>query len=62
MSDSEVKISFKPIKKKNLRQRKQSSDEETSDKQKAVEIDSDSVINETKERQKLRNRVNGVNA
>ena len=62
MSDSEVKILFKPNKKKNLRQRKQSSDEETPEKQKPTEIDNDSVINETKERQKLRNRVNGVNA
>lgn len=62
MSESEEKIQFKPIKRKNIRQRKKSSDEETSDKEgepkSQVKLE---VINETKQKQKLRNRSNGVN-
>lgn len=64
MSDSEeVKITFKPIKKKSLRQRKESSGEEESVKEDLIELESKlELINETKERQKLRNRSKGVNA
>jgi hypothetical protein len=62
MSDSEVKIAFKSIKKKNMRQRKKSSDEEGEEKEgNEIEAKTD-LINETKERQKLRQRANGVNA
>lgn len=56
------KMQFKLIKRKNLRQRKQSSDEEAIDKEKDTEIQSKiELIHETKEKQKLRNKSNGVN-
>lgn len=61
MSESEEKVSFKPIKKKNLRQRKKSSDEETSEKEEESVVKLE-LIHETKEKQKLRNRSHGVNA
>lgn len=63
MSDEE-KIKFKPIKRKNLRQRKRSSDEEDGTKDEDErEIQSKSeLIHETKEKQKLRTREKGVNA
>lgn len=60
MSDEE-KIQFKPIKKKNLRQRRVSSDNEE-DVKKDEEVETLAKLVETKEKQKLRNRVNGVNA
>ena len=60
MSD-EVKIQFKPTKKKNLRQRKMSSDNEE-DCKKDGEAEILAKLEETKEKQRLRNRVNGVNA
>ncbi|KAG5675423.1 hypothetical protein PVAND_005329 [Polypedilum vanderplanki] len=59
---SEEKIEFKPIKRKNLRKRKQSSDEETAINEDEAEIQAKlELIQETKEKQKLRNRSNGVN-
>ena len=62
MSESEEKIQFKPVKRKNIRQRKVSSDEETLEKEEDTEIQAKlEVINETKEKQKLRNRSHGVN-
>jgi hypothetical protein len=60
---SEQKIEFKPIKRKNVRQRKQSSDEEDVKREDEAEIRAKlELIHETKEKQKLRNRSNGVNA
>ncbi|CAG9799015.1 unnamed protein product [Chironomus riparius] len=56
----EEKIQFKPIKKKNLRQRRVSSDNEEGCKSNEAEILT--KLEETKEKQKLRNRANGVNA
>lgn len=62
MSESEEKIRFKPIKRKNLRQRKASSDEEAPAQEEYSDIQTKlEVINETKEKQKLRNRSHGVN-
>lgn len=62
MSDEE-KIQFKPIKRKNLRQRRRSSDEEDGNKEDEHEIQSKlELIQETKEKQKLRQRSQGVNA
>lgn len=60
MSDEE-KIQFKPIKRKNLRQRRHSSDNEE-DAGKEDERETLAKLEETKEKQKLRNRTNGVNA
>jgi hypothetical protein len=62
MSESEEKTQFKVIKRKNIRQRKVSSDEESEQKEEETEIQLKSeLINETKEKQKLRARSNGVN-
>lgn len=62
MSESEEKVQFKSIKRKNIRQRKASSDEETPAKEDDTEIQAKlEVISETKEKQKLRNRSHGVN-
>lgn len=62
MSESEDKIQFKPNKRKNIRQRRKSSDEETSDKEGESSTQMKlEVINETKEKQKLRARAHGVN-
>lgn len=59
MSDSEkeTKVVFKTIKKKNVRQRKKSSDEEVSGTEENIEVESKlELITETKEKQKLRQR------
>lgn len=57
---SEEKVQFKSIKRKNLRQRKNSSEnEDDKDDVESVNLD---LINETKEKQKLRERSHGVNA
>lgn len=62
MSDSEEKVQFKPIKRKNIRQRKISSEEDLPEKEDDTEIQHKlEVINETKEKQKLRNRSHGMN-
>jgi hypothetical protein len=62
MSESEEKIQFKAPKRKNIRQRKNSSDEEDPEKQKESAAQSKlELIHETKEKQKLRTRANGVN-
>lgn len=59
---SEDKAQFKPVKRKNIRQRKQSSDVEGAEKEEESAIRAKSeLIHETKEKQKLRNRSNGVN-
>lgn len=60
MSDEE-KVQFKPIKKKNLRQRRKSSDNEEGGKN-DEETETLAKLEETREKQKLRNRSNGVNA
>lgn len=61
MSELEEKIQFKPIKRKNIRQRKDSSDEEAQEKNGEAQVQAKlEVINETKEKQKLRNRAHGV--
>lgn len=62
MSD-EVKVQFKSIKRKNLRQRKHSSEEEEGTKaEDEKELQSKlELIHETKEKQKLRQREKGVN-
>lgn len=62
MSEPEEKVQFKPIRRKNIRQRKASSDEDTTKPDDDTEIHVKlEVINETKEKQKLRNRSHGVN-
>lgn len=60
-NNDEVKVIFKSIKRKNLRQRKrsQSSDGEGVKSQDSFDLE---IIQETKEKQKLRNRSHGVNA
>lgn len=58
---AEEKVQFKAIKRKNLRQRKQSSDDDEAEKEDACDQAKLEVIHETKEKQKLRNRSNGVN-
>lgn len=59
MSESEEKIQFKPIKRKNIRQRKSSqSDEESPANEDKAKLD---LIYETREKQKLRTRQSGVN-
>lgn len=61
MSESEEKVQFKAPKRKNLRQRKKSSDDEDTLKEDETEIQSKlELIHETKEKQKLRERSNGV--
>lgn len=61
MSESGEKVQFKPPKRKNLRQRRQSSDDEApaEDQQAAVQSKLE-MIHETKEKQKLRVKPNGV--
>ena len=60
MSSEEGKVLFKSIKRKNIRQREksQSSDEEGAKSQDKDDLE---IIQETKEKQKLRNRSHGVN-
>lgn len=58
---NEEKVQFKPIKRKNLRQRRNSSDNEEGGS-KDVGRETLAKLEETKEKQKLRNRSNGVNA
>lgn len=62
MSEDE-KMQFKAPKRKNIRQRRRSSDEEVAEyKEDDREIQSKlELIHETKEKQKLRNRTKGVN-
>lgn len=63
MSESEEKIQVKPVKRKNIRQRRKSSDDEASGKEEQTESHEKlEVINETKEKQKLRARAHGVTA
>lgn len=63
MSEPEEKVQFKAIKRKNIRQRKTSSDDETIGQEEATGSHAKlEVINETKEKQKLRARAKGVNA
>jgi hypothetical protein len=64
MSESEEKIQFKPIKRKNIRQRKNSSDDEAVEEKEDDHVIKEKleVIAETKEKQKLRSRQCGVNA
>lgn len=61
MSEGEEKILFKPPKRKNLRQRRQSSDDEAAEQneQNAVAFKLE-MIHDTKEKQKLRVKPNGV--
>lgn len=63
MSDSEGKVVFKPIKRKNIRQRKSSSDDEASQEKEEASVAQSKreLIHETKEKQKLRARPQGVN-
>jgi hypothetical protein len=65
MSDEE-KIQFKSIKRKNMRQRKKSSSDEEGETSKTNEDEGGDtkleIIHELKEKQKLRNRSQGVNA
>lgn len=58
MADQEIK--FKPRKPKNLRQRKNSSDDEQSDSERVDEISA--TLSEAKLTQKLRAKPNGINA
>lgn len=62
MSDTEEKIKFKAPKRKNIRQRKKSSDDEESHEKEDERVDQSKLemIHETKEKQKLRNRQSGV--
>lgn len=63
MSESEEKIQFKTVKRKNIRQRKKSSDDEAAGREEETGSHAKlEVINETKEKQKLRARAHGVNA
>jgi hypothetical protein len=58
----EGKVLFKPIKRKNIRQRKPSNDEQVVEQEDESELQAKlEIIHETKEKQKLRNRSNGVN-
>lgn len=61
MNNEEGKVLFKSIKRKNIRQREksQSSEEEGAKSQDKDDLE---IIQETKEKQKLRNRSHGVNA
>lgn len=61
MNNEQGKVLFKSIKRKNIRQREksQSSEEEGAKSQDKDDLE---IIQETKEKQKLRNRSHGVNA
>lgn len=63
MSDSESKFQFKSIKHRNIRQRRCPSDEEASQEKDDVAVEQSKLelIHETKEKQKLRTRPQGVN-
>ncbi|XP_053674948.1 splicing factor C9orf78 [Anopheles nili] len=58
--ETEIKVEFKKKGKKQLRQRKPSNSDDD-EHQRDAETDTFSKLEETKERQKLRNRRNGVN-